>query len=131
MTEERLLVAVVDDDASVRKALSRLLSAAGFQVESHAGGAPFLESLASHLPHCVIVDLHMPNMNGLDLQARIVASGLHVPVIVITADDEPSLREQALAAGAARYLTKPFSDEVLLSAVAAADGVLERGLNGQ
>jgi len=131
MAEGNFLVAVIDDDTSVRKALSRLLTTAGFQVDSYAGGAHFLESLARRVPHCAIVDLHMPNMNGLELQARIVASGLHVPVIIITANDEPTLRERALAAGAAGYLAKPFSDEILLAAVAAANRVLEPGLNGE
>jgi FixJ family two-component response regulator len=120
MTQDKSLVAVVDDDNSVRKALSRLLSSAGFLVEAYSGGEQFLESLAASVPDCAVVDLHMPNMNGLELQLRLAASGVHVPVIIITAHDEPSLRERAFADGALGYLTKPFSDEVLLEAVAAA-----------
>ena len=120
MAQEKSLVAVVDDDTSVRKALARLLSSAGFAVDAFSGGEQFLESLSQYVPRCAIVDLHMPNMSGLELQAQIAASGLHVPVIVITAYDEPTLRERALAGGATGYLTKPFSDECLLEAVAAA-----------
>ena len=129
MTQAKHLVAVVDDDASVRKALSRLLSAAGFVAESHSDGAQFIESLSHALPSCAIVDLHMPNMNGLELQARIAASGLHVPVILITAHDEPTLRARSLTAGAIGYLTKPFPDEVLLDVVAGAISGLDHSAN--
>ena len=129
MTQAKHLVAVVDDDASVRKALSRLLNAAGFAAESHSDGAQFLESLSQAVPNCAIVDLHMPNMNGLELQARIAASGLHVPVIIITAHDEPTLRARALTAGAIGYLAKPFPDEVLLDVVAGAISGLDHSAN--
>src|SRR5207344_1776756 len=95
MTPAKYVVAVVDDDTSVRKALSRLLSSAGFVAESYGDGAQFLESLSRAVPNCAIVDLHMPSMNGLELQARIAAAGLHVPVIIITAHDEPTLRARA------------------------------------
>src|SRR6476620_4619089 len=107
MAQAKHLVAVVDDDASVRKGLSRLLSAAGFLVESYSGGAQFLETLAQRVPDCAILDLHMPNMSGLELQPRIIESGRHVPVIIITAHDEATLHERALAAGALSYRAKP------------------------
>jgi len=131
MTQAKYLVAVVDDDTSVRKALSRLLSSAGFVAESHSGGAQFLESLSRTVPDCAIVDLHMPNMSGLELQARIAASGLHVPVIIITAHDQPTLRTRALTAGAIGYLAKPFPDKVLLDAVAGAIAGAERRPNAE
>jgi len=130
MTQAKYVVAVVDDDTSVRKALSRLLSAAGFVAESHSDGAQFLESLSRAVPHCAIVDLHMPKMSGLELQARIAASGLHVPLIIITAHDESTLRTRALTAGATGYLAKPFPDEVLLDAIASAIAGPERRANG-
>jgi FixJ family two-component response regulator len=129
MTQAKHVVAVVDDDTSVRKALSRLLSAAGFLAESYSDGAQFLESLSRAVPNCAIVDLHMPNMSGLELQARIAASGLHVPVIIITAHDEPTLRARALTAGAIGYLAKPFPDKILLDAVAEAISGLEHSAN--
>jgi FixJ family two-component response regulator len=130
MTQAKYVVAVVDDDSSVRKALSRLLSAAGFVAESYTDGAQFLEALSRSVPSCAIVDLHMPNMSGLELQARIAASALHVPVIIITAHDEPTLRARALTAGAIGYLAKPFADKVLLDAVAGAVSGLKRSANG-
>lgn len=129
MTQAKYVVAVVDDDTSVRKALSRLLSAAGFIAESYSDGAQFLESLSRTVPSCAIVDLHMPSMNGLELQACIAASGLHVPVIIITAHDESTLRARALKAGAIGYLAKPFPDKVLLDAVAGAVSALEHRAN--
>ena len=129
MTQAKYVVAVVDDDTSVRKALSRLLSAAGFVAESYGDGAQFLESLSRSVPSCAIVDLHMPNMSGLELQARIAASALHVPVIIITAHDEPTLRARALTAGAIGYLAKPFADKVLLDAVTGAISGLEGAAN--
>jgi len=130
MTQAKYVVAVVDDDTSVRKALSRLLSAAGFVAESYGDGAQFLESLSRSVPSCAIVDLHMPNMSGPELQARIAASALHVPVIIITAHDEPTLRARALTAGAIGYFAKPFADKVLLDAVAGAVSGLKRSANG-
>ena len=129
MSQAKYLVAVVDDDTSVRKALSRLLTSAGFLAESYSDGAQFLESLSRSVPSCAIVDLHMPNMSGLELQARIAASALHVPVIIITAHDEPTLRARALTAGAIGYLAKPFPDEVLLDAVAGAISGLGHSAN--
>jgi FixJ family two-component response regulator len=82
------------------------------------------------VPSCAIVDLHMPNMSGLELQARIAASALHVPVIIITAHDEPTLRARALTAGAIGYLAKPFADKALLDTVAGAVSGLKRSANG-
>ena len=131
MTQAKYVVAVVDDDASVRKALSRLLSSAGFVAESYSDGAQFLESLSRAVPNCAIVDLHMPNMSGLEVQERIAASGRHVPVIIITAHDQPTLRTRALAAGAIGYLAKPFTDKILLNAVAGAIAGFERRSNGE
>jgi len=129
MTQAKHLVAVVDDDASVRKALSRLLISAGFLVESYSGGAQFLETLAQHTPNCAILDLHMPNMSGLELQGRIIDSGCHVPVIIITAHDEAALHERALRGGALGYLAKPFVDKVLLEAVERAVSGMDDGAN--
>ena len=131
MTQAKYVVAVVDDDTSVRKALSRLLSSAGFVAESYSDGAQFLESLSRAVPNCAIVDLHMPNMSGLELQTRITAAALHVPVIIITAHDEPTLRARALTAGAIGYLAKPFSDKVLLDTVAEAIPGLEHSANNR
>jgi len=125
MTQKTYLVAVVDDDNSVRKAISRLLRSAGFEARPFGSGVEFLESLSTDLPDCAIVDLHMPNMNGLEVQARISASDLHVPVILITAHDAPGVRELAITAGVAAYLAKPLAEEALLDSIIAA--VHQRG----
>src|SRR5690242_4659581 len=125
MTQKTYLVAVVDDDNSVRKAISRLLRSAGFEARPFGSGVEFLESLSTDLPDCAIVDLHMPNMNGLEVQARISASDLHVPVILITAHDAPGVRERAITAGVAAYLAKPLPEEALLDSIIAA--VHQRG----
>ena len=120
MSESSRLIAVLDDDLSVRKALSRLLRSAGFAVASYATGGELLEALASTVPDCLILDLHMREMSGVEVQARISARGLRFPIIVITAYDSEPLRDQVMAAGAAAYLLKPFPDEALLSAVSSA-----------
>ena len=126
MSESTFAVAVVDDDASVRKALSRLLGSAGYRTVSYASGAEFIEALSSHAPDCLVLDVHMPHMSGVEVLWRLVASGPRLPVVVITADDDPGMRERALAAGAAAYLAKPFSEQLLLDAVAEAIRNLRR-----
>ena len=123
MDTSRLRVAVVDDDESVRKALRRLLRAANLDAETFASGQEFLDSLATGHPDCIVLDVHMPGMNGLDLQRRLRGNGLRLPVVVITGHDEPQTRAQCLWAGAAAYLRKPLDDEALLSAIHEAVGV--------
>jgi FixJ family two-component response regulator len=115
-----MLIAVVDDDESVRRATRRLLHAAGLEVETYACGTELLEALLHRRPNCVVVDLHMPGMSGLELQSRLAASGSGIPVIFMTAYDDPGARDRAQQAGAASYLRKPFSEEVLLEAIDAA-----------
>jgi FixJ family two-component response regulator len=117
MNSPRLRVAVVDDDESVRNALKRLLRAAELDAETFATGGEFIESLARPLPTCAILDLHMPGMTGLDIQQHIVSSGLHLPVIIITGNDEPSIRARCMRSGAVAYLRKPLDDQILLDAV--------------
>jgi FixJ family two-component response regulator len=117
---ETLLVAVVDDDASVRTAIRRLLIASNLHVETFASGEEFLRSLCAHTPDCLILDLHMPGLTGLDIQRQITRLGVHLPVVVITAYDDSESHAQCLAAGAAAYLHKPLDDRVLLDAVTAA-----------
>jgi FixJ family two-component response regulator len=117
MDRSRLRVAVIDDDESVRKALKRLLRAANLDADTYASGREFLDSLASRVPDCVVLDLHMPGMNGLDVQRQLAASVRRVPIVIITGHDEPQARAQCLAAGAAAYLRKPLDDEALLDAI--------------
>ena len=116
----RALIAVVDDEAPVGKALNRLLRLAGLNVETFASGAAFLDSLQNHTPDCVVLDLHMPQMDGFEVQRRLAQAAVRVPVIVITGRDSPQARECALANGAAAYLAKPVDGPALLDAVAVA-----------
>jgi FixJ family two-component response regulator len=115
-----VLIAVVDDDDSVRRATRRLLRAAGFDVETYSSGTEFLDAVEDRRPSCVIVDLHMPGPSGLEVQRRLTAGGVDIPVIFITAYDDPGARDRALQAGAVGYLHKPFSEEALLEAIDAA-----------
>ena len=108
---------------------AQMLQLEGHEVLTSQNALLALDETTRFLPDAIIVDLHMPNMNGLELQARIAASGLHVPVILITAHDEPTLRARSLTAGAIGYLTKPFPDEVLLDVVAGAISGLDHSAN--
>lgn len=101
----------------MRRAMQRLFRAAGLKVEAFEGGAEFLTSLQTHQPDCVILDLHMPGMSGFDVQERLCAARVRVPVIVITGHDMPEARERALAAGAAAYFRKPVDGQALLDAI--------------
>ncbi len=122
VTAARPVIHVVDDDASVRTALERLLRAVGFEVETFASSQEFLDCGDCSGPGCLILDVQMPGMNGLDLEERLAASGSKLSVIYITAFDEPESRERAKRQGAVAFLTKPFDDEVLLGAIRTALG---------
>ena len=117
MTEELSRVAIVDDDASVRKALSRLLKACAMNSETFGSGQEFLDSLSARRPRCVVVDQHMPEMTGLDLQRHLRRRGIGIPAIIITAHDQPGLREQCSSAGAVAYLLKPLREDELMAAI--------------
>ena len=126
MGRDATLLAVVDDDAGVRVALARLVSSAGFIVETFASGAEFLRSVEDHEPDCLLLDLHMPEMSGFELQGALAATHAAVPVVVITGHDTPDSRGRALHLGAKAYLCKPFDDEVLLAAIDSAIGKTDR-----
>jgi FixJ family two-component response regulator len=117
VTGSRLRVAVVDDEASVRTSLRRLLSAFDLDAETFASGQEFLDSLPERSPDCLVLDLQMPGLSGLEVQRRLAADGVRVPTIIITADDAPETRERCLSAGTAAYLCKPFDDRTLLAMV--------------
>jgi FixJ family two-component response regulator len=120
MTKPSPVIAVVDDEESVCRALTRLLRSAGMEATTFSSGAQFIESLKTHRPHCVVLDLHMPEMSGFDVQARLLESGVRVPVIIMTGHDSPETRDRALSMGPAAYLRKPVDGEVLLDAIAVA-----------
>jgi FixJ family two-component response regulator len=113
-------IAIVDDEEAIRKALGRLLRASGLEAESYASGQEFLDAAAERRPDCVVLDLHMPGMSGLQVLRRLKAAGQLLSVVVITAHDEPETREQCLDAGACAYLRKPLEDRLLLNAISAA-----------
>jgi FixJ family two-component response regulator len=115
-------VAVVDDDESVRMALEGLLKAAGLQVRLFASGEAFLRSGERHQTGCLIADIRMPGMSGLDLQTRLNADHCPIPIIFITAHGDEKMRLQAIRGGAVEFLAKPFDDAILLDCVRAACG---------
>ena len=110
-------VAVVDDDRSVGIALCRLLRAAGIEAKAFESAASFLESLGEQLPDCLVLDVQMPGVNGLELQQRLKDIAVSLPVIMITGRDEASINAICMAMGASTYLRKPLNDDDLLDAV--------------
>ncbi len=120
MCAAQSLIAVVDDEESVRKALHRLLRSAGFAVETFASGAEFLVSVRDHQPACVVLDLHMPQVDGFAVQASLAQSAAQVPVVILTGHDTPEARARVLAQGAKGYLRKPVDDLALLAAIESA-----------
>ncbi len=110
------LISVVDDDESVRESLSGLIRSVGFGALVFASAEEFLSSNRLLDTDCLILDVRMPGMNGLELQRRLAASHTSIPVIFITAHGDEEARVRALNGGAVEYLLKPFSEEALLSA---------------
>jgi FixJ family two-component response regulator len=115
-----LVIAVVDDDPDVRDSLDSLMRSVGWTSVGFAGGDELLEAGAQSGFACIVTDLHMPGMTGLELQAEIVRRGWTQPVILMTAYPTDAARAQAMAAGAVAFLTKPIDPDSLIEAVAAA-----------
>jgi FixJ family two-component response regulator len=113
-------VAIVDDDELMRGALQGLLKEAGLDARTFASAEEFLESGEPQRCGCLITDIRMPGMSGLDLQTALKAEGIAPPIIFITAHGDERMRLQALRSGAVEFLAKPFDDEVLLETVRAA-----------
>ncbi len=118
----RPVIGIVDDDSSVRTAVGRLVRSQGFAAEVFPSGEELLRSDRLTDFSCLIVDVAMPGLSGLELQARLAADGCSLPIIFITALDDAHVQAQALAAGASGFLSKPFDDEELLAAIRAALG---------
>lgn len=114
------LISVVDDDESVRESLRGLIRSVGFAVKVFASAEEFLNSEALRNTDCLILDMRMPGMSGLDLQRRLAARHSGIPVIFITAHGDQEERARLLGDGAVDYLLKPFSEEALLNAIDAA-----------
>src|SRR5438552_18555197 len=120
-SEERSpLVVIVDDDELMRSALDGLMKQAGFQALSFASAEEFLNSGEQERTACLIADIRMPGMSGLELQSRLNKEHYRIPIIFITAQGDEKMRMQALRGGAVEFLTKPFDDELLLDSVRAA-----------
>ena len=118
--EKSSLVAIVDDDDLMRSALQGLLKAVGLPSRAFASAEEFLNSGQQHRTACLIADIRMPGISGLELQTRLNAEHCRIPTIFITAHGDTQMRMQALRAGAVEFLAKPFDDEALLDSVRAA-----------
>ena len=114
------VIAVLDNEPEMRKALRRLLSCCGFHVEEYAGGDELLAALGLHAPDCLLLDLHMPGLSGFEILEALHSRRTPVPVVVITAHDEPGTAARVRELGASAYLKKPVDRDALLSAIAEA-----------
>jgi len=117
MTNNQFIVMIVDDDESIRRAARRLIKSYGFPVETFASAEDFLSSGRLHETACLVLDVQMRGLNGLELQSRLITDGHQVPIIFITAFNDENARAQALKAGALGYLVKPFEEADLLTAI--------------
>src|ERR1700722_7811337 len=114
------LISIVDDDEAFREAMTSLMKSLGFEVEAFSSAEAFLGSPHLSSTSCLIADVHMPNMTGIDLHRQLLASGRTIPVILITAYPDDNVRARALAAGVICYLSKTFDDDALLGFVRSA-----------
>lgn len=120
------VVHVIDDDEAMRESLSFLLDASGLSAKTYGSAAEFLAVASDAEPGCIVTDIRMPEMNGLELVAELKARGVSLPVIVITGHGDVPLAVEAMKAGVCDFLEKPFSDEALLGAIGRAlDGMAE------
>jgi len=120
LTGTRAVVFVVDDDESVRGSLKRLIRSLGLAVETFASAEDFLSSPHRLAADCLILDIRMPGMSGIDLQQRLAQAGSRIPIIFISAHDDQEARLRAMKGGAVAFLQKPFEEEDLLEAICAA-----------
>ena len=111
------IVFVVDDDISVRESLESLIRCEGWQPEAFASAQEFLDYPRVHIPNCLVLDVSLPGLNGLDLQKRIAGDRIEMPIIFITGYSDVSMTVRAMKAGAVEFLIKPYGDEVVLSAI--------------
>jgi FixJ family two-component response regulator len=116
----RNLISIIDDDESIRRTTTRLIESFGFRAAAFESADAFLRSGQLHDTACLIVDVQMPDMNGLQLQSHLAAEGCGIPIIFITAYDDKESRRRAMQAGAVAFLGKPFGDEQLLETIRSA-----------
>jgi RNA polymerase sigma factor (sigma-70 family) len=117
MSEPESIVFVVDDDPSIRRAIQRPIRSVGLQVEVFGSAQEFLVSKRSDAPSCLVLDIRLPGMSGLDFQRELANADIHIPIIFITAHGDIPMTVRAMKAGAVEFLTKPFRDQDLLDAI--------------
>jgi FixJ family two-component response regulator len=122
--KKRRLVAIVDDEKAVSQAIGRLVTSAGFESETFSSAEEFLRSCRERRPDCLDLDLRLPGMSGIELQQQVATDHCRIPIVFVSAHDDPSSRRQALQSGAFAFLGKPFNDEALLEAI---HSVIESG----
>lgn len=127
-SSEEPIVYVVDDDASVREALRNLFRSVGLRVEVFGSGGEFLQSRLADVAGCLILDIRLPRLSGLDFQVELAKAGIHIPIIFMTGHGDIPMTVRAMKAGAVDFLTKPFRDQDMLDAVTAA---IERDRNSR
>jgi len=115
--KHRPVIAVVDDDLSVREALENLISSVGYEVKLFASAEAFLDSDARANTDCAVLDLRLPGISGIELQRKLATNGQSIPSIIITAQGDDQARAEAAAAGAVAFINKPFKEETLLAAI--------------
>jgi FixJ family two-component response regulator len=117
MPEPDAIVIVVDDDESFRRSTERLIRSAGFKVQSFSAATEFLKAERPNAPACVVLDVRMPGLSGLDLQKQLARTGIEIPIIFITGHGDIPMSVQAMKAGAVEFLTKPFGERHLFDAI--------------
>jgi FixJ family two-component response regulator len=122
MTETEPVVFIVDDDSAVREALSSLVRSVGFAVQAFATAHEFLRGQRADAPGCLVLDVRLPGLSGLDLQRELIHADIHIPIIFITGHGDIPMTVRAMKAGAVEFLTKPFRDQDLLDAIQQAIG---------
>ena len=120
MVKTPIRVAIVDDEPAVRTALARLLGASSFETRTYGSAREFIDSIRGGEPECLVVDVHMPDFTGLDLQRYLNRMNTKIPTIVITAFDDVGIRERSATSGAKAFLTKPLHGQTLIDAILSA-----------
>lgn len=118
------VIAIVDDDEVVRRSITRLVKSMSFHATDFASGEEFLGSLSQEIPDCMLLDLHMPGLSGLEVLEALRQRRINIPAIVITGNTRPDTRQRCLNAGAAAYLEKPLERDVVLNAIQTARTVV-------
>jgi FixJ family two-component response regulator len=117
MTQEAAIIAIVDDDAAIRDGLSSLIRSVGLRVETFVSASEFLHSWQADVPGCLVLDVRLPGLSGLDLQRELAAAQIQTPIIFITGHGDIPMTVRAMKAGAVEFLTKPFREQDLLDAI--------------